>query len=201
MAAEFGLRGWKRGRGQAAPEGHGQTSKTSLRSLSSPGHGWAWAGPALALPACAACGGLAVPWAGVSTQPEGPQVPDGAKTVLEGPIYLSGCAPCSLHPRSGPLRASGPPCTGKLRRRAHEQPGRGGCGGVSYLTSGPAYLSTQQDWTGLRWRVVVTQTSRGWPVFPFPVSCLGWGGGTLGEGRAPQLLEAGGAGPGPAPGL
>lgn len=31
-------------------------------------------------------------------------------------------------------------------------------------------------------------------AFPFPVSCLGGWGGTLGEGRAPQLLEAGGRG-------
>lgn len=50
-----------------------------------------------------------------------------------------------------------------------------GAGG-SYLTSGPAYLSTQQDWTRLCWRVVVTQTSQGRRVFPFPVSCLGLGG-------------------------
>lgn len=59
VAAESGLGGWKEaleghGRGQAAPEGHGRISRASLGAPSSPGHEWAWAGPALALRVCAA---------------------------------------------------------------------------------------------------------------------------------------------------
>lgn len=100
VAAEFGLRGWKGGWGQAAPEEDGRTSRAPLRSITGPGRGRL--GPALLWPWWSVLRkGLAVPWAGVSTQSEGPccpQVPDGAgisahhRTVSEGPVYPSGCA-------------------------------------------------------------------------------------------------------------